>query len=129
TRRAGRTIYYTRTIGEHVYLTQVVRQRIENALTAYQLDPQQVAVALIGHGTPRSPESRDATRQQAEALQSQNWAAEVVDAYLDDEPYIPSIYTRTQTPIIIAVPYFLASGSHVTHDVPGALGIQPDHMP
>ena len=129
THRAGRTIYYTPTIGEHLYLAQVVRQRIKDVLTAYQLDPQQIAIALIGHGTPRSPESRDATRQQAEALQAQNWAAEVVDAYLDDEPYIPSIYTRTQAPMIIAVPFFLASGSHVTHDVPKALGIQPNHMP
>lgn len=128
THRAGRTIYYTRTIGEHAYLGQVVRQRIEDVLTTHQLDPQQVAVALIGHGTPRSPESRDATHQQAQALQAQNWAAEVVDVYLDDEPHIPTIYTRTQAPVIIAVPYFLAPGSHVTHDVPAALGMPLDRV-
>lgn len=129
TRSMGRTIHYTRTIGEHAYLAQVVRQRIEHVLSAHQLDPQQVAVVLIGHGTPRSPESRDATRQQADALRKDQRAAEVVDAYLDDEPDIPSIYTRTKAPTIIAVPYFLAPGSHVTQDVPEALGIGLDNIP
>jgi sirohydrochlorin cobaltochelatase len=129
TQRADRTITYTRTVGEHPYLTQIVQQRIEDVLNTHQLDPQQVAIALIGHGTPRSPESRDATRQQAELLRNRQWAAEVVDVYLDDTPYIPSIYTSTQAPVIIAVPYFLAPGSHVTHDVPAALGIAPDQVP
>jgi sirohydrochlorin cobaltochelatase len=129
THHAGRTIYYTRTIGEHRSLTQVVRQRIEDVLNVQKLDPQHIAVALIGHGTSRSPESRDATRQQVEALRARDWAAEVVDVYLDDSPYIPSIYTRTQSPVIIAVPFFLAPGSHVTRDVPAALGIEPGQMP
>jgi sirohydrochlorin cobaltochelatase len=129
TRRGDRTIYYTRTIGEHPYLAAIVRQRVENALTDHQINPSEAAVAVIGHGTRRSPESRAATRQQADTLRRQQLVAETVDVYLDDEPDIPSVYRTTQSRNIIAVPFFLAPGSHVTSDVPAALGINPDIMP
>jgi sirohydrochlorin cobaltochelatase len=43
--------------------------------------------------------------------------------YLDDHPAIAQIYDMTSAPIIIAVPYFLAAGSHTTLDVPRALGL------
>jgi sirohydrochlorin cobaltochelatase len=42
---------------------------------------------------------------------------------LDDEPDIPSIYERSAAPNLVVVPYFLAEGSHVTGDVPHALGL------
>lgn len=126
TRRDGRTIHYTRTLGEHPSTTAIVRQRVEEALAASALAPDQVAVAVIGHGTRRSPESRIVARQQADRLRAAGMVAEVVDVYLDDDPDIPSIYTTTQAPMVIAVPFFLAPGSHVGIDVPAALGIPPD---
>lgn len=129
TRRGERTIYYTRTLGEHPFLTQIVRQRIDDTLHSYMLDPNQTAVALIGHGTRRSVESRAATRFQADQLLAQNHTAEVVAVYLDDQPDIPSIYDTTHSPSIIAVPFFLAPGSHVIQDVPNALGITLKETP
>jgi sirohydrochlorin cobaltochelatase len=121
--RDGKTIYYTRTIGEHPYLTEVVCKRVHDTLVEADLNPAQTAVAVIGHGTTRNPESRQTTRQQADYIRQQGVVAEVVDVYLDDEPSIPSIYETTKAPSIIAVPFFLAEGSHTTIDVPEALGI------
>ncbi|MBZ0299019.1 MAG: hypothetical protein K8J31_04725 [Anaerolineae bacterium] len=129
TQRGSRTITYASTIGEHPYLRQIIRQRVEDTLAAHRLDPALVAVAVIGHGTRRNPESRAATQQQTESLRQLNRVAEVVDVYLDDIPEIASVYTRTQSPVIIAVPFFLAPGSHVTIDVPHALGIDRAHRP
>jgi sirohydrochlorin cobaltochelatase len=125
----ARTIYYTRTLGEHPYLSQIVRQRVADTIDQYALDRQQCALAIIGHGTQRNPQSRSATRQQVAQLQHLFPGVEVVDAYLDDEPDIASIYDRTQAHHIIAVPFFLAPGSHVTLDVPTALGLQPQVTP
>lgn len=125
----GRTIHYTQTIGDHPYLETIVHQRVTDTLTAHSLDPAQAAIAIIGHGTKRSSSSRDAARAQANTLREQGLVAEVVDVYLDDAPDIPSVYRSTGAQTIIAVPYFLAPGSHVTIDVPEALGIDITQSP
>jgi sirohydrochlorin cobaltochelatase len=123
--RDGRIIHYTPTLGEHPDLTGIVQQRIEAIIAQENLSADQVAVAIIGHGTPRSRASQNVTRQQATLLR--HLAAEVVAVYLDDNPAISSIYELTSAPNIIAVPFFLATGSHVTQDVPQALGIQTNN--
>lgn len=119
----GRTIRYTHTLSEHPYLSQVVRQRIEDALQLLGVAGQQVAVAVIGHSTRRNPESRKATEAQAEQVRQWGIVAQVQAVYLDDSPAISDIYTLTDTPVLIAVPFFLALGSHTTIDVPAALGL------
>jgi sirohydrochlorin cobaltochelatase len=124
TERDSRVIRYARTLGEHAYVEQIVRKRVEDVLQAAHLKRRDVAVAVIGHGTRRSLQSRNATRRQVEALQQARIAAEVVDVYLDDEPEIADIYSLTSAPVIIAVPFFLAPGSHTTMDVPDALGLE-----
>jgi sirohydrochlorin cobaltochelatase len=128
THRGGRTIRYTRTLSEHPYLGGVVRQRVEDALDMIQrvkgISPEQVAVAIIGHSTRRNPESRKATEAQAQAIRETGLAGEVVAVYLDDTPSIPDVYSLTHAPHLIAVPYFLAYGSHTLIDVPRALGFE-----
>ncbi len=125
TYRDGRTIRYARTLGEHPAMADLVMRRVTEWLSRIGTNaPQeQVAVAVIGHSTRLNPESRRATEAQAESLRAANLVAEVVAVYLDDTPEISEIYELTHAPIIIAVPYFLASGSHVSIDVPTRLGL------
>jgi sirohydrochlorin cobaltochelatase len=123
TQRDGRTIRYAPTLSEHPHLSQVVRGRVESALAQSGANPAETAVVLIGHGTRRNPESRTATRAQAEAVR--DMAAQSLAVFLDDTPAIADIYTLTSAPTIIAVPFFLALGSHTTIDVPGELGLAP----
>lgn len=124
-----KTIFYTPTLGEHPMLREIVVQRVTDVLTDAALDPQTVTVAIIGHGTRRDPNSRTATRQQAAWLRDSALVADVTDIYLDDDPSIESIYTTARTEILVAVPFFLAMGSHVTQDVPEALGISYGENP
>ncbi len=121
TERDGRTIRYTPTLSEHPHLAQVVRERASTAIAQSGADPSEVAIAIIGHGTRRSAESRRATQEQAD--QMRDLAAESFAVYLDDSPSIPDIYALTNRPVIIAVPFFLALGSHTTIDVPAELGL------
>jgi sirohydrochlorin cobaltochelatase len=129
TGRNGREIFYTPTLGEHPAMRDAVQRLVAETLKTEQLDPKTVAVAVIGHGTPRNPNSRAAAREQADVLRGQNVVAEVVAVYLDDEPFIPDVYDITQATNIIALPYFLASGSHTTVDVPRELGIEFGRAP
>jgi sirohydrochlorin cobaltochelatase len=129
TDRDGRKIYYTRSLGQHPYLQTIVQKKVENTLKIASLSAKDVAVAVIGHGTGRSSSTRQTTEAQIQALLDANIASEVVSAYLDDEPSIPSIYERTTASHIIAVPFFLAAGSHASQDVPEALGIHYGDFP
>ena len=119
----GRKIHLTRPLGEHLGLQSIVDHQLQDTLKRYGLAPGDTAAAIIGHGTPRNRQSRDTARNQAERIRELDWLGEVVDVYLDDEPAIPSVYQTTRAPNIIALPYFLADGSHVGRDVPRALGI------
>lgn len=122
--RGDRTVRYARTLGEHPALSQSVRRRVEQALDQFGLAPEQTAAAIIGHGTKRNPESRAATEAQAAMIHASGLVTETVAVYLDDEPDIPQLYRLTAAPHVIAVPYFLASGSHTTLDIPAELGLE-----
>lgn len=127
--RDDKTIMLTRTIGEHSMLESIVQEFVLDTLSAYNLAAEDTAVAIIGHGTRRNPESRDATRRQASRLRELEFVHEAVDVYLDDDPDIPSLYRNTTAPNIIALPFFVAPGSHVSLDVPSALGISDTRAP
>jgi sirohydrochlorin cobaltochelatase len=129
TERDGKVIRYTRTLGEHAYVSSIVRQRVEEGLRVFNTSPGKIAVAIIGHSTRRNPESRKATEAQADLIRATGLVAEVVAVYLDDTPSIPDVYRMTTAPNLIAVPYFLASGSHTTIDVPARLGLQSIDAP
>ena len=125
--RQGRRIRLTPAVGEHPRLRSIVERQLRATIERYDLSPDHTAAAIIGHGTRRNRQSRDTARHQARRIRDLNWLREVVDVYLDDEPDIPSVYHSTSAENIIALPYFLAEGSHVRIDVPRALGIaDPD---
>ena len=123
TRTGERVIRYARTLSEHPYLGEVVHQRIVEALASRHYSPQETAVTIIGHGTRRNAESRAATEAQVRAIKASGLVKEVVATYLDDAPAIQDVYELTSAAHIIAVPFFLAKGSHTTIDVPEALGL------
>lgn len=123
TLRGKRRIHLTPTVGEHKLLDSIVNARLRDTIAKFGLQPGQTAAAIIGHGTPRNRNSRAAAKAQADRLRTLGRLNEVVSVYLDDEPAIPTIYRDTCSPNIIALPYFLAEGSHVTQDVPAALGL------
>ncbi len=127
--RDKRRIHLTPTIGEHKLLNSIVDQRLNDTIRRFDLSPDETAAAIIGHGTRRNRGSRDAARRQADRLRRLGWLREVVAVYLDDEPDIPSVYDSTRAKNIIALPYFLAEGSHVSRDVPRALGISGRNTP
>ncbi|MEQ8678051.1 MAG: CbiX/SirB N-terminal domain-containing protein [Aggregatilineales bacterium] len=119
-----RVVHYAKTLGEHPDLTSIIQQRVATAIQTHALDPLQSTVAIIGHGTRRNSQSQQATRDQVQLLTDKQLVTHVIDAYLDDTPDIPSIYTRAKTEYVVVVPFFLAPGSHVSIDVPNALGLE-----
>lgn len=129
TERSGKTIRYTRTLSETPFLGEMLLRRITETVAKYKLAPERCAVAVIGHSTRRNPESRKAVEAQAARLRGLGMFKHVHAIYLDDSPEISEIYTLTDAPTLIAVPFFMAEGSHVVYDVPRELGIAAGAVP
>jgi sirohydrochlorin cobaltochelatase len=108
----------------HPRIQQIVLERVNHAIAQHNLKAQQVSIAIIGHSTRRNPQSREASERQAQLLRETQQFGEVLTAFLDDDPEIPTIYDRAKQNTIIAVPLFLAMGSHTTIDVPNELGLE-----
>ncbi|MCY4526254.1 MAG: DR2241 family protein [Anaerolineaceae bacterium] len=123
TRSGNRCIHYASPLGLHPRLGDVLHARVLQQMDTLQVETHELAVAIIGHGTRRDPRSREAARRFAGCLTARMPGLHVLEAYLDDDPPIASIYERTQAPVILAAPWFLAPGSHVSVDVPEALGL------
>ena len=123
TRIGRRRIHYTSPLGLHPRLGEVLHASVLQQMQTMGARLGEVAVAVIGHGTRRDARSREAARRVARSLTAKLPNCDVLEAYLDDDPPIPSIYDRTEAPVILAAPWFLAPGSHVSVDVPAALGL------
>lgn len=126
THRDGRIIRYAQPPVYHPKIQQIVQSRIDDAIQKYRLTPSEVGIAIIGHSTRRNRSSRESTEYQANILRQKGVYGSVITAFLDDAPEIISIYDRIYQPTIIAIPLFLAMGSHTTIDVPEAMLLPPN---
>ncbi len=124
-RNAGQRVVRTAPLADHPFIERKVRQRVAEGLAAFGGPPAEVAVALIGHGTPRHPGSRAKTVALAAALRAEGVVGETAAVFLDDAPEIPTAYAATTKRKLLAIPVFVACGSHVTQDVPRELGLPP----
>ena len=121
TQQDGRIIRYAQPPVYHPKIQHIVQARIDDAINKYHLTPSEVGIAIIGHSTRKNPSSRKSTEHQADILRQTEIYGSVITAFLDDDPEIITIYDRIDQPTIIAIPLFLAMGSHTTIDVPEAM--------
>jgi sirohydrochlorin cobaltochelatase len=124
--RGGRTLFYCRPVGTHPRMTDVILDRAKQVVAQHPFprapNPADVALHLVGHGTPQDENSRKAIEQQAERLRGLNLYAEVHAVFLDEAPRIGECYTLTQTRHLVAVPCFINEGLHTQQDIPVQLG-------
>jgi uroporphyrin-III C-methyltransferase len=111
-------------VGTHPGIAPLVARRVTALLREHGLSRPAVTLALVGHGTPRHPQSRAATLQLAGILSRRRVAAEVLTAFLDDDPPLASLLERARQPAVLVLP-FLIGGSHAEHDLPRVLGEAP----
>lgn len=121
----------TTPVGCHPRIVSIVARRVCDLLSLYDLDPGATSVAVIGHGTGHHQGSRGTTIGLVEKLGELEGVAEVIPAFLDEEPGVECVCGRASKPNIIVVPFFIGAGLHCLRDIPTRLGIHPgrDAMP
>lgn len=114
----GRTVRYAAPIGSHPALAKVVLQRAEEA-GAQASD----ALAVLGHGTPRNPDSERNVYLQAERVRETGRFAEVKTIFLDQEPNMRGVFQMVTAETVVVVPLFVADGWHVGETIPEDLAL------
>lgn len=122
----GVDLHITPPLGAHPAVAGVVAARVRELAAAFSLDLDRATVAVIGHGTTRHPRSRHTTFDLVARLRQRGAGAEVVAAFLDDEPSAGDVVARSAHDAVIAVPFFISGGPHAARDVPAALGLGAD---
>ena len=118
----GLDIRYTAPIGTHERMTEVILDRAERVSASTRADGG-FGLALVGHGTDRSPTSASATRDHADAIRRSDRFEAVGAFFLDQSPTVETVYDSLEVDALVVVPFFVAEGTHTAEDIPAALGL------
>lgn len=125
TRRDGRTILYCDPVGIHPNMTRLLLQRADEV--APGVPREQTGLVIVGHGTNLNDNSTKAIQDQVQLIREGGYGfAEVVDAYMEEAPFVADWDKLTTAPNVVVVPFFIADGLHSFQDIPVLLGIEQE---
>ncbi len=110
-------------LGTHPGIAALVARRVTQLLRNEGLTRDAVSLVLVGHGTPRHPESRTATLHLAEALELRRVAGQVLAGFIDDEPPVGQVLEQVRLAVALVVPFLIGGGTHALVDLPQTVGI------
>lgn len=126
TARDGKTFLYCDPVGIHPSMGRLLIKRAREI--APSVLPSETALVIVGHGTGMNAQSKEAILDQVLRLRDDPALGyrEVVDAYMEQAPYVAEWDQLTTAPNVIVVPFFIADGLHSYQDIPVLLGIEKE---
>lgn len=122
----GREITYTKPVGSHPCMTDVLLHRAAEVVAQHpfpsQPKPADTSLFIAGHGTERNAQSRRAIERQVELIRARKLFAEVQPCFMEEAPRIADIPQLAVAKKVVVVPFFISDGLHVTEDIPVLLG-------
>ena len=92
-----------------------------------KLDIDNATFVIVGHGTPRNPDSCKSTLSLTRQLDELHPELKFKSAFLDQEPFVSQIAAQIQTPNTIVIPFLISRGPHTIDDIPQAFGLSANH--
>jgi sirohydrochlorin cobaltochelatase len=121
----GKTFHYCLPVGVHPSMTGLILRRAREV--APGVDPATITLIITGHGTGLNQNSTKAIRDQVELIKNSGAGyAEVLDAYMEEAPFISEWDQMSPTPNVVVVPFFISDGLHSYQDIPVLLGVEPE---
>jgi sirohydrochlorin cobaltochelatase len=117
----GRAVKYCAPVGSHPRMTDLLLQRA--AAVAPGVPPAETSLFIVGHGTGLNDNSAVAAKREVERIQSMGAYAEVISAYMEEDPLITKWDELSTQPNVVVVPFFIADGLHSYEDIPVLLGL------
>jgi sirohydrochlorin cobaltochelatase len=124
----GKTLRYCLPVGVHPSMTGLILRRA--AEVAPGVNPTETTLIITGHGTGLNQNSTKAIRDQVDLIAASGAGyAAVLDAYMEEQPFIAEWDKLAATPNVVVVPFFIADGLHSYQDIPVLLGIENEVGP
>lgn len=125
---SGKTIHYCLPVGVHPHMTDLILHRAKEV--APDCKPEKTTLIITGHGTGLNKNSTKAITDQVDLIKQSNAGyAAVIDAYMEEAPFIAKWDELSSTENVIVVPFFIADGLHSYQDIPVLLGIEKEVGP
>lgn len=118
------SVCLTRPVGVHPRMADLVEARALEVAAAFSIDPAAASLAVVGHGTPRNPRSREAAERLTASLRDRGQFAEVGAFYLDETPFVDAIAKSMNRRDAIVLPFLISEGAHASADIPRRIGEQ-----
>lgn len=121
----GKSFHYCLPVGVHRSMTDLILKRAREV--APGITPSETTLIITGHGTGLNQNSTKAIRDQVDLITASNAGyAAVLDAYMEEQPFIAEWDQLSQTPNVVVVPFFISDGLHSFQDIPVMLGIESE---
>jgi sirohydrochlorin cobaltochelatase len=124
TQRDRRTLKYCEPAGNHPHMTDLLLRRA--AEVAPGVPPQETTLYIVGHGTNLNDNSAVAAKREVQRIEERGLYAQVLNAYMEEEPLISKWDEYASQPNVVVVPFFVADGLHSYQDIPVLLGIEQE---
>ncbi len=125
TQARGKTFHYCLPVGVHRSMTDLILKRAKEV--APGVDPATTTLIITGHGTGLNQNSTKAIRDQVDRIiEAGAGYAAVLDAYMEEAPFIADWDQLATTPNVVVVPFFISDGLHSFQDIPVLLGIDSE---
>ena len=119
----GKRVHYCDPVGIHESMTRLILHRAQEV--AADVSPEDASLFIVGHGTRLNARSTEAIKAQVELIAAGGHGyAEVLDAYMEEEPFIAKWDELAASANVVVVPFFIADGLHSYQDIPVMLGIE-----
>lgn len=128
--RNGKTVHYCDPVGIHSRMTDLLIKRAKEMIDE-SVRTEEATLIIVGHGTNLNKKSTDAIKDQVTAIREAGESsgvqfAEVLDAYMEEAPFIADWKKLTDSKTVIVVPFFIADALHSYQDIPVLLGIESE---
>ncbi len=123
TKKADGTVWkYCEPVGSHARMTDLLLRRAREI--APGIAESEASLLIVGHGTGLNDNSAVAAKEQVQRLRERTKYAEVLAAYMEEEPLISKWDELTTAPNVVVVPFFISDGLHSYQDIPVLLGLE-----
>ncbi len=119
-----RTLKYCEPVGNDPRMVDLLLRRAQEI--APGVPPAHASLVIVGHGTGLNENSAVAVKRQVALLQARGLYAEVLAAYMEEEPLVSKWREATSQPNVVVVPFFISDGLHSYQDIPVLLGLESE---
>jgi len=120
-RGSGQIWKYCQPVGNHPAVTELLLKRASEI--APDLDPAETSLLIVAHGTDLNENSAVAAKREVEKIRALGKFAEVLNAYMEEQPLVSNWRKLTKTRNVVVVPFFILYGLHSYEDIPRLIGI------